>query len=266
MLLKAHLPEPSHVDQACVAGRDEPEEKPPPNTQEGLRKLAEQRQPRQEKNNLAFTLNWSVTEPEEIDKVVDQCWQLEETGRDLWNQCEKLRELILAGVMPTFSCEDRKRMSDTTEQLMVRGDWQIDPGSTYRRRIQKKPSPKCIVPTEDVHAYFRKVWNPDARPENTFIPPDSNSPRYIRPQETDDTLQSEISFIESMRAEVEVRKCLMSKHNLSELGLDGVGYCHLERGGDPMIKLLAAIFADCDEHRKVPSARRCSRIAFLYKK
>jgi hypothetical protein len=45
-----------------------------------------------------------------------------------------------------------------------------------------------------------------------------------------------------MKSEEAITKCLKSRHNLSELGLDRVG------------------------HRKVPSIWKCSRTALLYKK
>jgi hypothetical protein len=171
MRLKEILPEPKIEEAASVIGRDEPEYRPPPTTQESLRKLAETTQRREVELELAFNLNWTVTEPAVIARVVDECWKLEETGRDLWNLCEKLREMILDDRMPLLSCEDRQRMVDNTEQLMERGDWQMDPGSTHHRRIKKKTLPKRADPTEDVHRYSVKNNMGDPRP-----PP----PRRIR--------------------------------------------------------------------------------------
>jgi hypothetical protein len=89
--------------------------------------------------------------------------------------CEKPHELILDDRMPLFSCEDHQRRADSTGQLMARGDWQMDPGSTYHRRIKKKPSPKCAVPTEDVHHCFSNIWNPGSRPDGVFVPASATS-------------------------------------------------------------------------------------------
>jgi hypothetical protein len=69
-----------------------------------------------------------------------------------------------------------------------------------------------------------------------------------------------------MRNEDEIRACLKSKHNLSTLGLDGIGYLHLKFGGDPMIKFLSLIFGDCVAERKVPQTWKSSRTVLLYKK
>jgi hypothetical protein len=48
---------------------------------------------------------------------------------------------------------------------------------------------------------------------------------------------------------------------LSALGRDGIGYCHLKFGQDPMIKLIAAIFKDCVEARQIPAMWKRSRTA-----
>jgi hypothetical protein len=77
-----------------------------------------------------------------------------------------------SGRMPLFSSEDRQQMDDNMEQLMAHGDWHMDPGSTYHRKIHMNPSPKCAIPTEDVHAFFSRVWNLDSTLENTFFPAD----------------------------------------------------------------------------------------------
>jgi hypothetical protein len=102
-----------------IIGREEPEDKPPPTTQEGLRKLAERTQMRKDELQLAFNLKWTRTEPETIKKVVGENWCLEETGGPLWDQCAKLRELVLDERMPLFSCEDRQRTVDSTWQEMA---------------------------------------------------------------------------------------------------------------------------------------------------
>jgi hypothetical protein len=74
------------------------------------------------------------------------------------------------------------------------------------------------------------------------------------------------SFAEWMRNEDEIRACLKSKHNLSALGFDGIGYLHVKFGGDPMIKFLSMIFGDCIAERKVPQTWKRSRTVLLYKK
>jgi hypothetical protein len=88
--------------------------------------------------------------------------------------------MILDNRMPVFSCEDRKRMVDNTEPLMARGDSQMDRGSTYHRRIKKKPWSKCVVPTEDVHRYFSNIWNgiPNCILKELFIPAGEDSRWY----------------------------------------------------------------------------------------
>jgi hypothetical protein len=69
-----------------------------------------------------------------------------------------------------------------------------------------------------------------------------------------------------MQKEEAITKCLKAKHNLSALGLDGVGYCHLKFGKEPMIKLIATMFKDCVEARQIPGTWKRSRTALLYKK
>jgi hypothetical protein len=78
--LKAILPESKTEEVQSVIDRNEPEDKPPPTAQEGLRKLAEQTQRWREELDLAFNLNWTVTEPETVNKVVDKCRNREEIG------------------------------------------------------------------------------------------------------------------------------------------------------------------------------------------
>jgi hypothetical protein len=71
--------------------------------------------------------------------------------------------------------------------------------------------------------------------------------------------------MEFMIKEDAIKKRLNSKHNLSALGLDGIGYCHLKFGKEPMIKFLAAIFKDCTECPRQPATCKRSRTALLYK-
>jgi hypothetical protein len=92
--LAAMIPEPKAEEIMDVAGREEPEYKPPPTTQEGLRKQAERQKQRKEELEMASSLNWANAEPATLDKIVDNCWKMEETGRELWEQCERLRDLI----------------------------------------------------------------------------------------------------------------------------------------------------------------------------
>jgi hypothetical protein len=109
------------------------------------------------------------------------------------------------------------------------------------------------------------VWEPIETPENTFKRPEPGSVWAI-PQPGDNELNLDGSFAEWMRNEDEIRACLKSKHNLSALGLDGIGYLHLKFGGDPMIKFLSLIFGDCVAERKVPQTWKSSTTVLLYKK
>jgi hypothetical protein len=68
--LKKHITEPTHEDTECSIGREELEEKIPTTT-ERLKKMAEQKKVRKEEWKLAFNPNWTMTEPEVIEKVVD---------------------------------------------------------------------------------------------------------------------------------------------------------------------------------------------------
>jgi hypothetical protein len=143
--------------------------------------------------------------------------------------------MILDDRIPTYSCEDRERLLDSANQLLARGDWQMDSGSTYHHRIKKKVSPKCSVPSGDVFAYYNRVWNPDPTPENTFVPAREDSPWYISPLQMEDQ-RLDIGFQEHVVMKEATRKCLHSKHNLSALGLDGIGYCPLKKGQNPVIR------------------------------
>jgi hypothetical protein len=107
--------------------------------------------------------------------------------------------------------------------------------------------------------------DPDPTPENTYVPAAKDSPWYIDPAQTEDG-SLDLSFQEHMMKEESIKKCLNAKHNLSALGLDGVGYCHLKFGREPMVKLIAAIFKDCVEARQIPGTWKRSRTALLYKK
>jgi hypothetical protein len=213
MHLKKILPEPKAAEVASVVGREEPEDKPPPTTQEELRKWPEKTQRRKEELELAFNLNWTVTELETIIKVVDECWTLEETRGPPWEQCAKLRELILGGCMPMPFCEDSQRIADSAEQLMPCGHWNMNPGPTYHRMIKKKPSDKCPVPTEGVHRYFSQIPDPGSHPEELFVSANDTSRWFIRHPETEDNEQLELSFMEFMIKEDAIKKRPNSKHN-----------------------------------------------------
>jgi hypothetical protein len=86
------------------------------------------------------------------------------------------------------------------------------------------------------------------------------------PPQPESSVDLEGDFAEWMQQEDEIRACLKSKHNLSALGLDGVGCIHLKSGGEPMIKLLSRTFKDCVAARQVPLIWKCSRTVLLYKK
>jgi uncharacterized protein YoaH (UPF0181 family) len=131
--------------------------------------------------------------------------------------------MILDNRMPVFSCEDRQCMVDNTEQLMSRGDSQMDPGSTYHRRLKPKPWPKRVVPTRDVHRCFSNIWNPGPHPKEIFVPAKDDSP------DTEDIMRLESSLAKHMTKGEAIKKCLNSKHNLSASGLEGIGYWERER-------------------------------------
>jgi hypothetical protein len=59
--------------------------------------------------------------------------------------------------MPLFADEDRKMIQDNSEALAARGNWHLDPGSTYHGKINKKPSPRGHVSTGDVEKYYRNI-------------------------------------------------------------------------------------------------------------
>jgi hypothetical protein len=86
----------------------------------------------------------------------------------LWNQFEKLRELILSDRMPIWADEERKRMHDSTEALAARRDWNVHPEPAYHRRIKKRPSPRFPVPTEDIEKHL-KVFGIQDRPRRMNI-------------------------------------------------------------------------------------------------
>jgi hypothetical protein len=59
--LKTHIPEPKNEEDRCSIGREYPEEKLS-TTAEGLEKLKRRKAIKREELNLAFNLNWDVTE------------------------------------------------------------------------------------------------------------------------------------------------------------------------------------------------------------
>jgi hypothetical protein len=104
-------------------------------------------------------------------------------------------------------------MQESSEAIAARGDWHLDPGTTYYRKAKKSPNSKCPVPVEEVERHFRGVWEPIITPENSFRPPEKDSPWFIaRPEEN--SLNLDGSFAEWMRKEDEIRACLKSKHKL----------------------------------------------------
>jgi hypothetical protein len=107
-------------------------------------------------------------------------------------------------------------MQENSEAIAARGDWHLDPGSTYHRKVKKRPNPKCPVPVEDVEKHFRGVWDPRDTPEKMFKKPESDSVWAI-PQPDENAMNLDGSFAEWMRNEDEIRACLKSKHNLSAL-------------------------------------------------
>jgi hypothetical protein len=224
-----------------------------------------QREERKEKIAVATYLNWGVNDPNAVENVLVENWERTEVGGELWAQCEKLRELILGGRMLGLADEDRKRMQESSEAIAARGDWHLDPGTTHGRKVKKWPNLKCPVPVEDVEIYFKGVWDPAVTPENTFVTPNPHSPWYMSRQ-VENSSNLDGSFAEWMRNEDGIRACLKSKHNLSALELDGIGYLHLKFGGDPMIKFISMIFADCISERRLPAVWKRSRTVLLYKK
>jgi hypothetical protein len=260
------VPEPIDEEHRSVVGlEEEPAEESRPKTPEALARLLKQKDERKEELAVATYLNWANTDPNIVEKVLVENWERTEVGGELWQQCEKIRELILGDRMPRWADEDRKRMQENSEAIAARRDWHLDPGSTYHRKVKKRPNPKCPVPVEEVEKHFGSVWDPKETPDMMFKKPEPDSPWAI-PQPDENAMNLDGSFAEWTRNEDEIRACLKSKHNLSALGLDGVGYLHLKFGGDPMIKFLSLIFGDCVAERKVPQTWKSSRTVLLYKK
>jgi hypothetical protein len=85
------------------------------------------------------------------------------------------------------------------------------------------------------------------------------------PPPVENSLNLDGSFAEWMRNEDGIWACLKSKHNLSALDLDGIGYLYLKFGGDPMIKFISMIFSDCVAEHRVPQVWKCSCTVLLYK-
>jgi hypothetical protein len=79
------------------------------------------------------------------------------------------------------------------------------------------------------------IWNPDATPENTFVPADDKFPSHIQPPEHDDSPRLELSFAEYIQGEAEILECLKWKRDISALGIDEICYCHLKFGGAMMV-------------------------------
>jgi hypothetical protein len=167
------LLEPGNEENHCSIARGEPEEKMP-TTVDGMEKPNRPKELRHEELDVSFNLNWAVTHKNVVEQVIAGNWMMTKTGSSLWIQCEKLRELILSDRTPLLANEDRVRMHDATQALAARGNWHMDPGTTYHRKIKKMPNTRCPVPTEDVERNFRGVWNPTVTPENTYRPPKSD--------------------------------------------------------------------------------------------
>jgi hypothetical protein len=260
------VPEPIDEERRSAAGlEDEPPEERHPKTPEGLARLLKQKEERKEELAVATYLNWANPDPNIVEKVLVENWERTEVGGELWQQCEKLRELILGGRMPRWAEDDRRRMEESSEAIAARGDWHLDPGTTYHRKVKKRPHPKCPVPVEEAEKHFRSVWDPRETPEGMFKWPEPDSVWTI-PQPAENEVDLDGRFAEWMRNEDDIRACLKSKHNLSALGLDGIGYLHLKFGGDPIIKSLSLIFGDCVAETKVPQTWKSSRTVLLYKK
>jgi hypothetical protein len=255
MKLKESVPGPIDEDAHCTTGiEEEPDDEPKTlPTADGLAQLMKKKEERREEIAMATYLNWSVSDPNVVENVLIENWERTEVGGELWMKCEKLRELILGDRMPEWADEERRHMQESSEAIGDRGDWHLDPRSTYHRRDKERPNPKCPVPVEDVERHFKSVWEPIVTPENTFVAPTADSPWHIPPPD-ENSLNLGGSFGEWMRNEDGIRACLKSKHNLFALGLDGIGYLHLTYGGDPMIKLISMIFGDCAAERKVSQA------------
>jgi hypothetical protein len=103
--------------------------------------------------------------------------------------------MILGFRTPISPDKDRKRMRDNNEALAARDDWNLDPGSACHRRIKKKPSPCCPVPTEDAKKHFTSFWRANICPQNTYIPPKKDSACFMQPP-MENTLNLEGNFAE----------------------------------------------------------------------
>jgi hypothetical protein len=148
---------------------------------------------------VATFLHWGNPDPNIVEKVLVENWERTDVGGELWMQCEKLRELILGDRMPRWADKDRRRMRENSEAIAGRGDWHLDPGTTYHRKVRK-----CPVPVEEVERHFRGVWEPIVAPENTFKQPEPGSV-WSMPQPGDNELNLDGSFAEWMRNEDETQ-------------------------------------------------------------
>jgi hypothetical protein len=248
------VPEPIDEESRSAAGlEDEPPEEQHPKTPEGIAYFLKQKEERKEELAVATHLNWANPDPNIVEKVLLENWERTEVGGKLWQQCEKLRELILGDRMPRLADEDRKRMHESSEAIAARGDWHLDHGTTYHRKVKKRPNPECLVPVEEVEKHFRSVWDPRETQENMFKRPEPDSVWAI-PQPDENEMNLDGSFAEWMRNEDEIKACLKSKR------------WDLKFGGDPMIKFLSLIFGDCVAERKIPQTWKSSRTVLLNKK
>jgi hypothetical protein len=123
-----------------------------------------------EELNFVFHLNWAVTAPKVIQQVVSETLERTEVGGDLWNRCEKPRELILGHFMPILAGDDRKRLHDNNESLAALGDWYLDRGSTLQRKIRTKPSPPVLFQLTKWRSISR-VFGTQSNRRRTHIPP-----------------------------------------------------------------------------------------------
>jgi hypothetical protein len=152
------VPELIDEDKHCTAGiHKEPEEEKKPRIPEGVARLMKQKEDRKEEIAVATYPNWGISDSNTVERVLAENWERAEVGGELWMQCEELCELILGDLMPKWADDDRKRMQENSEATAARGDWHMDSGTTYHRKIKKRPNSKCSVPVEDVELYFRGV-------------------------------------------------------------------------------------------------------------
>jgi hypothetical protein len=132
------VPEPIDEERRSAAGlEDEPPEERHLKTPEGIARLLKQKDERKEELAIATYLNWANPDPNIVEKVLVETWERTEVGGELWQQCEKLQELILGDRIPRWADEDRKRMQESSEAIAARGDWHLDPGTTYHRIVKK---------------------------------------------------------------------------------------------------------------------------------